>query len=141
MSNHVTGKCLCGEVTVEVEGLKPTVGVCHCSMCRNWSGGPFIAVEPTSQVKFTGEESISRYKSSDWAQRGFCTNCGTHLFYHLKANDEYVLLAGLFKEDASFVLDHQIFIDEKPNYYNFKESTKCMTGAEVFAQYSDTNDS
>ncbi len=140
MTKGVIGECLCGAVRVETQGLKPTVGVCHCSMCRNWSGGPFIAVEATSEIKFSGEEFISRFDSSEWAQRGFCKQCGTHLFYHLKANDEYVLLAGLFKDDEGFVLDHQIFIDEKPNYYNFKEETKCMTGAEVFAQYSDSND-
>jgi hypothetical protein len=140
MSKSISGKCLCGSVTLEVDGLKPTIGVCHCSMCRNWSGGPFIAVEPTSQVKFKGEESISRFNSSQWAERGFCISCGTHLFYHLKANNEYVLLAGLFNDVEGFVLDHQIFIDEKPAYYNFKEQTKCMTGAEVFAQYSEDSE-
>jgi hypothetical protein len=141
MSAEVKGQCLCGAVAIVTQGLKPSIGVCHCSICRNWTGGPFIAVEAVSEVQLIGEENIVRYDSSEWAQRGFCKNCGSNLFYYLKSNKQYVLLAGLFDLDESFKLDHQIFIDEKPEYYNFKEPTTCMTGAEVFAQYADTQDS
>ena len=44
--------------------------------------------------------------------------------------------AGLLDDDSSFVFDHQIFIDEKPPYYEFSNKTKDMTGAEVFAKYA-----
>ena len=43
---------------------------------------------------------------------------------------------GLFAGADGLVLDHQIFIDEKPGYYSFASETKTMTGAEVFAMYS-----
>ena len=33
------------------------------------------------------------------------------------------------------VLEHQVFIDEKPDYYSFANETKNMTGAEIFAQF------
>ncbi|WP_291972226.1 hypothetical protein [Candidatus Symbiopectobacterium sp.] len=40
------GQCLCGAVTVEVpEACVHEVSVCHCNMCRQWGGGPLLAVE------------------------------------------------------------------------------------------------
>ncbi len=38
----------------------------------------------------------------------------------------------------SAVFDHQIFIDEKPDYYSFSNKTYNVTGEEVFAQYAPT---
>lgn len=139
MPNKVNkGSCLCGAVTINA-AISPNVGVCHCSMCRKWSGGSYLAVEATGEVSFTGEDNINRYKSSDWARRGFCKTCGTHLFYHLLDKDQYIVSAGLFSDDTSFILEHQIFIEEKPHYYSFAEKTKNMTGAEVFAQFESEN--
>jgi len=43
---------------------------------------------------------------------------------------------GLFDDDDDLVLDHQVFIDEKPSFYNFAEKTDLMTGAEIFAKYA-----
>jgi hypothetical protein len=43
---------------------------------------------------------------------------------------------GLFNDEQPWILDQQIFIDEKPPFYSFANETKNLTGAEVFAQYS-----
>lgn len=133
---NTTGKCLCGAVSIKASELSTHVGSCHCSMCRNWTGGPFLAVEAKGGVEISGEDSVARYSSSEWGERGFCKKCGTSLFYRLKPTNQYILSAGLFAEIKDFVFDHQIFIDEKPTYYSFANETKNMTGAEVFAQYS-----
>lgn len=34
-----------------------------------------------------------------------------------------------------FVFDHQVFIDEKPDFYAFANQTRKPTGAELFAQH------
>jgi len=31
---------------------------------------------------------------------------------------------------------HQVFIDEKPDYYGFEHDTQQLTGAEVFAMFA-----
>jgi len=129
------GFCLCGAITV----LAPDhtqIDVCHCSMCRRWGGGPMFAMHCGAEVSFEGAKP-STYRSSDWAERGFCPTCGTHLFYHLIENDEYILPAGLFEEDAGFEIKSQIFIDFKPGYYALANETPTMTGEEVFAQFSE----
>lgn len=127
------GKCLCGSIEVTAPDTSG-IDVCHCSTCRRWSGGPMLAVHCGSEVTFAGDEP-ARFQSSEWAERGFCRSCGTHLFYHLLPNDEFILPAGLFGTE-NFQMDSEIFIDEKPAYYTFSNDTKKMTGAEVFAMFA-----
>ena len=131
------GQCLCGDIQIETSETGE-VSLCHCSMCRRWGGGPMFAVHDVGTVVFKGVEPI-RYPSSEWAERGFCPSCGTHLFYHLLPNDEYALAAGLF-QDVNFKLTSEIFIDEKPGYYEFKNETKKMTGQQVFEQFQQQDD-
>lgn len=126
------GKCLCGSIELETADSNE-LGLCHCSMCRRWSGGPMFAVHCSGSVDFNGEPP-TRYRSSDWAERGFCANCGTHLFYRIVPADEYILPAGLF-QDVEFRLTNEIFIDEKPGYYEFSNQTDKLTGQQVFEQY------
>lgn len=95
-----------------------------------------MALDCGTKVRLTGDD-IAVYDSSDWAERGFCKNCGTHLFYKLKQTQQYVVPAGLLDVEAeSLTFDHQIFIDEKPVYYHFGNETEIMTGEEAFALYA-----
>lgn len=127
------GSCLCGSIKV-IAPDHDEASVCHCSMCRRWSGGPMFAVHCGSAVRFAGAEPAV-YRSSDWAERGFCATCGTHLFYHLIPSDEYILPAGIF-QDRAFNLTSQIFIDEKPGFYELGNDTPTLTGQQVFEQFS-----
>ena len=134
--SDAVGKCLCGGVEIRASQLSPQLSACHCSMCRQWASGPFFALYGQQAVRISGEEFISRYASSEWAERAFCSQCGPHLFYRLKATDQQILSTGLFDLDDELKFDHQIFIDEKPGYYCFAGKAKNMTGAEVFAAFS-----
>ncbi|WP_136254949.1 GFA family protein [Onishia niordana] len=133
------GSCLCGAIEVSTAD-RSKIDVCHCRMCRQWGGGPMLAVHCGQDVTFSGTQKASTYQSSDWAERGFCPTCGTHLFYHLLPADEYILPAGLFEELTHFEMNSQIFIDQKPSYYEFGNATPTMTGEQVFAQFSESGD-
>ena len=87
-------------------------------------------------VQVEGQDKVKAYRSSDWAERGFCIECGTHLYYHLLPVDDYILSAGLFAESAGFTFKRQIFVDKKPANYSFADSTEQLTEAQVFAQFS-----
>ena len=134
------GQCVCGAVRIEAKTMDTDVGACHCGTCRRWGGGPLMAVDCGAEVSFTGQEHITVFNSSDWAERGFCAKCGTHLFYRIKANGQHIVPAGLFGDVESLVFDHQVFVDERPAYYQFANHTKDMTGAEVFAMYAPKAD-
>jgi hypothetical protein len=133
------GSCLCGAVQVVAKTMSDKVGACHCKMCRQWTGGPLLVADCGSEVFFTGEENLTVFDSSEWAERGFCKKCGSHLFYRFKQSNQYFVSAGLLDSSASFIFDHQVFIDEKPEYYCFSNDTQNMTGAEVFALYPSTS--
>ena len=140
MTAKLHGRCLCGAVTLTVDSFHGSLGACHCSMCRKWGGGPLLAVECGTDVQIVGEAHVSAYDSSEWAQRGFCNRCGTHLFYRLKGNNEYVVPIGVFDDRPEISFKSQIFIDEKPEYYDFANETSFMTGAEVFAKYAPSEE-
>ena len=128
---NVHGHCLCGKVEFEIKILNKFFNSCHCSMCRLWSGGPSLSVDTMDGIHFTSDEYIKIYNSSEWAERGFCNQCGTHLFYKLKNGTYCNVPLGLLKNQSEFKFKSQIFIDHKPNCYNFSNKTEMYTEMEV----------
>ncbi len=133
---ELNGKCLCGAVGVSAPSASDKLEACHCSMCQNWGGGPLLALDCKSDVIFSGEDKIRTFSSSAWAERGFCAECGTHLFYRLKESGQYIIPAGLFGLKEGLTFETQIFIDHKPAFYDFANKTRMMTGEEVFAAFT-----
>lgn len=133
---NIHGQCLCGKVKIKAAEVTLHAGACHCHYCRKWSGGPLFTLDAGTGVKLDGSCFVSSFNSSDWAERGFCNNCGTHLFYRLKQTGQYFVLVGLFDQLKDVVLDHQIFIEQKPDWYCLANQTTELTGSEVFALFA-----
>jgi len=129
---EMKGKCLCGAVTFTATNVDPEVHACHCSMCRAWTGGPALSVA-TQSVVFDNESELGRYASSPWAERGFCKQCGSSLFYRVTAADQYIVNIGAFPDVSPFHLASEIYVDEKPAGYSFAGDHPRMTGAEFLA--------
>jgi len=135
------GQCLCGKVQFTSEPVSD-IGICHCETCRRWGGSPGFAAHLSGTPDISGGELITWYESSEWAERGFCSNCGSNLFYRLKGEPpKYFVMAGTYDDQSGFRLNGQIFIDEKPDFYDFAGDIPSMTGAEVFAMYADEPES
>jgi len=132
---RATGSCICGAVTVSAE-IGESVGACHCELCRKWGGGPLLALNGGEAVTFEGDANVVAYPTTDWATRGFCARCGTHLYIRVNQSGRYILPAGLFDLDAELNFDHQIFVDKRPSYYCFGNKTREQTGVEVFAAFA-----
>jgi hypothetical protein len=130
----MNGHCLCGAVSFTSPDAKE-IGACHCGFCRRWSGGPLLAVHCGPDVTFEGADQITVYASSEWAERAFCKQCGTHLYYKLLANGDYFVPAGAF-DSSDFKFTSQIYIDKKPAYYAFANQTPMLTEQQVIEQYS-----
>ena len=131
-----TVQCLCKKITLKADAIKPHVGACHCKTCRKWGGGPFMELNCGADVEVEGAEHLQIFDSSEWAERGFCNKCGTHLFYRLKGTQEHMVPVGLFSDDANIEFGSQVFIDEKPAYYSFADDTEKLTGEELFAKFA-----
>ena len=129
----VKGKCLCHSVEYSFQVQSKVFTACHCEMCRKWGGGPGLVVKVDSGLQMSGEENIGIYDSSSWAERGFCKNCGTHLFYRMK-DDKINFMnfqLGALDNPDEFKFVTEIFIDKKPSCYSFSNATKKLTKKEV----------
>lgn len=130
----MNGHCLCGSVRL-VSPAAREIGACHCGFCRRWGGGPLLAVHCGPDVQVEGIDHVSVYSSSEWAQRAFCSQCGTHLYYKLLGTGEYFVPAGLF-DGSDFELVSQIYVDNKPSYYEFANQTPMLTEQQVIEQFA-----
>ncbi len=130
------GKCLCGAVSLRLAHEKPYMSACHCGICRGWGGGPFMSLECHQAPRIDGMDHVRTYASSEWAERGFCALCGTHLFYRLTKDEFYAVSVGLFQEGGGWPFKLQVFVDEKPGNYQFANATREMTGEEVFEKWA-----
>lgn len=90
------------------------------------------------RVSFSGEEHIGRFRSSDWAERGFCSRCGSSLFYHLESADRYFMCMGAFDDQSAFQLAGEIYIDAKPPGYQFAGDHPRQTQEEFLASLPQT---
>lgn len=133
--SHSEAQCLCGAVKITAQQINPKFTVCHCQTCRTWGGAPLFAVKCGTKVLIEGDDSVTVYKSSPWASRGFCKQCGTHLFYQLNESGEYNMPVGLFANLPELEMDMQYFSDMRPGYYCFSNETKEMTTAEIMAYF------
>jgi hypothetical protein len=142
MSDEVkaTGRCLCGAVKIKLTGDHKDVGICHCSMCRRWGSGPNMAMDVGKGIEIEGKEHVTAYRSSKWAERAFCKNCGSNLYYRIVETDDHIICAGIIDDPSGLVLKRQMFIDQKPAFYDFANDTENMTGAEMFAMYAPSPD-
>jgi hypothetical protein len=85
----LTGRCLCGAVTYELEGDLIATAVCHCDHCQRQSGGAFsvnlIALEP--QLTIHGElktyEERGELGDDVYVRRRFCPECGSPIVSEL----------------------------------------------------------
>ena len=135
-----SGHCLCGAVTFSVGLRKHEVGVCHCEMCRRWTAGPFLAAACDNDVEVGEGAPLAFYQSSDWGERGFCQACGTPLFWRTRDKSHTAVSVSALDDPGPLRFTSEIFIDEKPDYYEFANETKTMTGEQVFAYYTDKTD-
>lgn len=121
MDTH-KGSCLCGAVRFVARGPLRGVVYCHCSQCRKQSGHYYAATNvDDDMVEVEGREHITWFEASDFAKRGFCSRCGSVMFW--KPNDDtYVsILAGSFDDASSLTGLCHIFVADKASYYEIAD--------------------
>ena len=135
MAEEMTGQCLCGVVRITARFEGKHIEACHCTQCRAWGGGAYLATPMTDDFTIEGEEYVARFPSSDWAERGFCKRCGSNLFYHYLPGQKRSFLAGLFPALDDGELKEEIFVDQKPEYYDFAGERERLTRAQVVEKF------
>lgn len=134
------GQCLCGTVKVTTSKAVDQVSVCHCGMCQKWNGGPGFSIDCDTDLQIEGKGSVTTFSSSQWGERAFCKQCGTHLYYHLISPSKYYVSAALFEDSKQAQMSMQIYVDSKPNYYNFIEKTPMLTEQDIMKMMGASSD-
>lgn len=114
---------MCGAVAYEAQAMRDEIDACHCASCRRWSGHFWASINAQySSLGFLkGEEKIKWFVSSDVVRRGFCSECGSTLFWHSDRHKDYSNLlgisAGSLDAPTGGELTLHIFVGEKGDYY------------------------
>ena len=118
-----TGSCNCGGVSYTITGPMREVIACHCSQCRKQSGHFYAATSVAdTDLSINDKGSLKWYTASDDAGRGFCSTCGSALFWKLNGSENTSILAGTLDGDAGgILLDRHIFVADKGDYYEIKD--------------------
>ena len=124
---NIHGHCVCGAVEAVIGEYGNFVYSCHCDNCRRMNSGPVLSVDPGQRenVVFTrGEEKITVYHDEE-VERGFCSVCGSTLYWYKPEDNHICMNAELFDDIiASGAFGLELFYDSKPAYYAFAGSRK-----------------
>jgi len=128
-----TGSCLCGAVKYEVHGPLRNVVACHCEQCRKQTGTYMSATAAKdSDLRIVEDRGLKWYRSSDTARRGFCSECGTVLFWKGDGRDYTAITAGSLDGPSGLTLEGHIFCESAGDYYEIAggayRRTRWMSG-------------
>jgi hypothetical protein len=76
---------------------------------------------PRSAFVVTGQEKLTWYQSSEKVRRGFCSTCGSALFWDPPAKDWIGIAMGAFDTPTETRLALHIFVAEKGDYYEITD--------------------
>ncbi|MEL7211670.1 MAG: GFA family protein [Pseudomonadota bacterium] len=114
--------CLCGAVEVFVTGDLPDAVACHCTICRKHTGHFEASVDLSrDKVRIVGADHLTWYDSSPKVRRGFCSICGSSLFFDPPHLDWIAVSLGAFDGPTDTRLAKHIFVADKGDYYEIAD--------------------
>ncbi|MGV6803003.1 MAG: GFA family protein [Ruegeria sp.] len=117
-----TGSCLCGSVTFTVDGELAPPSVCHCGQCRRQSGHIWASTwTQQDNLTLSSKDTLRWFTASDTARRGFCSACGSFLFWQHNDEDTISISMGALDEPTHLKLARHIFVADKGDYYNITD--------------------
>ncbi len=126
---QVGGGCYCGRVRYRANGVRRQVTECHCSQCRKQAGHRYAGTgAKASDIEIEGVTNVTWYRSSPDAERGFCSTCGSHLFWKPSDKDYIGILAASVDEPSGLRIAKHIFVDDKGDYYEITDGLPQYAG-------------
>ena len=116
-----TGRCACGQVTVEIAAEPVAVRQCWCRQCQQLAGGGAThnAMFPTAAVTLTGHTAEHGYvaASGNTLTHAFCPSCGTPVLSRSSARPQFrTVRLGLLDEGHGLRPQMAIWTDEAPEW-------------------------
>ncbi len=116
------GRCLCGGVSFLLQSSLRPVIYCHCEQCRRTSGH-FVAASAvdTDGLTLVDDSTLQWYRSSQGAQRGFCNQCGSSLFWKPDHGRYISIMAGCIDQPTGLVAKEHIYVEWPGDYYTIED--------------------
>lgn len=85
---------MCGGVSYTVAGRLRDVYNCHCDRCRRFTGHFMAATAASpSNVSLDSTEFLRWYSAAEGVEYGFCSRCGSSLFWRTAAKPEHLSIS------------------------------------------------
>ena len=128
----VAGSCLCGAVKFSANLPSKWCAHCHCSMCRKAHGAGYVTWVgfEQEQVSITKDtDQLEWHDSSPGAQRGFCRQCGSSMFFRSErwAGELHIAL-GCIDGQINFRPQANVFFDRHVEWMPIEKSLKQIDG-------------
>jgi len=121
-----SGSCLCGGIRYEVTGDLNPVTYCHCKQCRVWHGDVIgYSGCDREDLKFLSDDTLTWFHSSESGRRGFCTGCGSSLFWADVTEGYIAITAGSIDEPTGLKAKAHIFTGSSGDYYEILGDLPC----------------
>jgi hypothetical protein len=118
-----SGGCLCGGVRYRVRGALRDAIACHCTQCRRTSGHhAAMTSAATDDLTLTSSQTLTWYRSSATAERGFCRVCGSNLFWRPEGEGRIAITAGTLDAPTGIKVMEHIFVADKGDYYSIDDN-------------------
>ncbi|MFO1150896.1 MAG: GFA family protein [Alsobacter sp.] len=112
-----TGGCLCGGVGYRVTGRLRDVVACYCKQCQRTSGN-YVAASRAANADLEIAEAgtLAWYRSSEEAERGFCTRCGGNLFWRVVGGPRTSIMAGTLDDTTGLAVAQHIYVADRAGF-------------------------
>jgi hypothetical protein len=115
---------MCGNVRYEVHGRLRDVICCHCQQCRR-SSGHFVAATACRKSNFQllSADTLAWYSFIPGLRRGFCSACGSSLFFEDIQGERMSIAAGTLDLPQGLKIGAHIYVAEKGDYYTITDGS------------------
>ena len=128
----IKGSCLCKKISFEIKNECRYSVFCHCQMCQasNAEFSSYTKVKKEN-LNFKSKKTLKWFVSSKHYKRGFCSICGSSLFFQKKSSDDYISIStGTLNSNIPSI--GHIFYKYKKSKINFSKLKKFPQSAQGY---------
>lgn len=115
-----SGRCLCGAIKFQTKAEPRFESACHCTQCRKQSGHVWSSAQvDVGDLEIHG--TVKWYEASETAKRGFCSICGSFLFWKAHHENAISFALGALDGPTGLKLKKHIFTADKGDYYEITD--------------------
>jgi hypothetical protein len=125
-NQNTTGGCLCGAVRYEIIGDLRGIVNCHCSKCRRFHGslGAYTSIKYENLI-LVEQRGLKWFKSvtdeTPNVHRGFCSECGSSLFWHPRDQNYIAVAAGSLDDTTNQKTIGHVWTSQKSGYVDIND--------------------